>query len=372
MKLLVITHVLHVLKADKVFAYAPYIREMNIWLRHTGRATILAPRANHSEIQPIDAAYAGEVAFVEVSAFNVLDIRGLWQALKVLPLLLSKLYKAMQEADHIHLRCPGNMGLLGCMVQIAFPHKQKTAKYAGNWDSASPQPWSYRLQRWILNNPFLTRNMRVLVYGQWPDQSRNILPFFTASYRESEWVDSPPRSLEEGGVIQLIFVGSLVAGKRPMIAVETVEVLQQWGIPAVLHLYGDGLERGRIAQYIQHAHLAESVFLHGNTSSAELKQAYQRSHFLIFPSKSEGWPKAVAEAMCWGCLPVTTAVSCVPEMLGNGTRGELIEADASAIAHTIRNNLDKPGAYREKCIQAMVWARQFTLERFELEIQQLL
>ena len=43
------------------------------------------------------------------------------------------MYKAMKWADHIHLRCPGNIGLLGCIVQIAFPKKVKTVKYAGNW-----------------------------------------------------------------------------------------------------------------------------------------------------------------------------------------------------------------------------------------------
>src|SRR5690606_34200508 len=48
------------------------------------------------------------------------------------------------------------------------------------------------------------------------------------------------------------------------------------------------------------------------------------SHFLILASKSEGWPKAVAEAMFFGCILIVTPVSCVPWMLNYGSRGILI------------------------------------------------
>jgi len=75
----------------------------------------------------------------------------------------------MVQADYIHLRCPGNMGL-EALVQMLFPNKPKTAKYAGNWNPKSKQPWSYRLQKWILSYTFLTQNMQVLVYGEWSNQ----------------------------------------------------------------------------------------------------------------------------------------------------------------------------------------------------------
>jgi hypothetical protein len=39
----------------------------------------------------------------------------------------------MRVADHIHLRCPSN---IGCWVACSnsFPKTPKSAKYAGNWD----------------------------------------------------------------------------------------------------------------------------------------------------------------------------------------------------------------------------------------------
>ena len=108
------------------------------------------------------------------------------QSILVIPKICRSIYKVMKQVNHIHLRCPGNVGILGCIVQVFFPLKSKTAKYAGNWDPKSKQPITYRLQKWILRNTFLSKNIKVLVYGNWPKKSKNILPFFTASYQQHE------------------------------------------------------------------------------------------------------------------------------------------------------------------------------------------
>jgi len=53
----------------------------------------------------------------------------------------------MKSANHIHLRCPGNIGLLACLIQILFPNTPKTSKYAGNWDPNAKQPFTYKIQK---------------------------------------------------------------------------------------------------------------------------------------------------------------------------------------------------------------------------------
>ena len=85
---------------------------------------------------------------------------------------------------------------------LKVPNKPKTAKYAGNWDPKAKQPWSYRLQRWIKSNTFLTRNMQVLVYGEWEGSSKNIKSFFTATYWEIE--KEPLQSLSFTNTIRFV------------------------------------------------------------------------------------------------------------------------------------------------------------------------
>ncbi|MBA4318849.1 MAG: glycosyl transferase [Flavobacterium sp.] len=370
MNFVIITHVPHILEQNRYFAYAPYVREMNIWTKYVGKVIIVAPESKFQKT-PIDIHYEHEnIEFVSVAGFDVLGLKSIFSTIFKTPGICWKIFSVMQKADHIHLRCPGNMGLLGSIIQILFPKKIKTAKYAGNWDSKSKQPLSYKLQKWILSNTFLTRNMQVLVYGQWEGSSKNIKPFFTATYNEVDKVPIVPKDLKQK--IRFVFVGTLVSGKNPLYAIQLVEALHKRGYDVALALYGEGTERKKLEQYINQNNLEKIISLEGNQTQNSVKKAYEQSHFVILPSESEGWPKAVAEGMFWGCVPVATKVSCVPYMLDYGNRGVLLkidlEKDVNQVEFLLRNETD----YQIKSQKASDWSRKYTLDVFEEEIKKML
>ena len=374
MKFCVITHVEHVKYNNQYFGYAPYIREMNIWLKYVDKVLIVAPIENKT-LNVIQEPYIHQnLEFIKVSRFDIISIKSILVTLIRLPLIIRNIYQAMNESDHIHLRCPGNIGLLGCLVQMFFPNKKKTAKYAGNWDPNAKQPLSYKVQKWILSNTFLTRNMQVLVYGEWTNQTKNIKPFFTATYSEQEVQKSKveSRKFSSNTSIRFLFVGALVKGKQPLYAVKLLKCLKERGIDVYLDLYGEGAERGSLENYIKINQLSDIICINGNQSKETVLNAYQSAHFLILPSKSEGWPKVVAEAMFWGCVPVATRVSSVPYMLDFGNRGILLEmelkSDLDKIAQLIGNTQD----YILKSEKAMEWSRKYTLEYFDTEIKKLI
>ena len=207
MKFAIITHVIHGKISDKYFGYEPYIREMNLWLKNVSEVLIVAPLHTTTKT-PIQEFYQHEkITFTPVESFHIYNFKNALYSLMVMPSVVWRIFQTMKKADHIHLRCPGNIGLLGCFVQIFFPSKPKTAKYAGNWDSKAQQPFTYRLQKWILSNTFLTKNMQVLVYGEWENSTKNVKPFFTASYFEKDKIKVKPRELS--GRISFVFVGTL-------------------------------------------------------------------------------------------------------------------------------------------------------------------
>jgi glycosyltransferase involved in cell wall biosynthesis len=435
MKLLIITHVPHIKVNHEYFGYAPYVREMNIWLRYVDEVVVVAPLVQES-LTPIHESYVtnSPFRFVKVPEF---DLTSFFNQLKAFPralVAMVKMYQAMQQASHIHLRCPGNMGLVGAIVQILFPYKQKTAKYAGNWDPKSKQPWSYRLQKWILSNTFLTRNMQVLVYGEWPNQTKNIKPFFTATYGvdeiqnsefriQNKWslpaqskttennFDSAQSDREDNHSLSLraqsrttendfdsaqsdkldisslslraesrtnenqfkfLFIGTLSKGKQPLYAIQLVEELYKKGLRVTLELYGEGVLRKELELYIAQNKLEPIVTLKGNQSKETVLKAYQSSHFLILPSKSEGWPKVVAEAMFWGCVPIASPVSCVSYMMGNGSRGVILQEELNQDVDQIEAVISKQEVYQKMASEGQTWSRQFTTDKFEAEIKKLL
>ena len=366
----IITHVPHGCLNGKYFAYSPYLREMNIWSKYVDKIILVAP-LDLKNLTEIDIFYSNDsIDFRNIPSYNFLSFVAAFKSLLKLPTITFEIYKAMQNADHIHLRCPGNIGLLGCLVQVLFPSKPKTAKYAGNWDLSSKQPLSYRFQKWILSNTFLTKNMQVLVYGEWKNSSKNIRPFFTASYFEKEKIVVKPRKLE--GKISFIFVGTLSNGKQPLYAIRLIEQLHKNANNVQLTLYGEGKERAMIESYISENNLNNIVFLKGNQNQETIKNAYCENHFVILPSLSEGWPKVVSEGMFWGCLPIANKVSCVPNMLENGKRGILLDLKLSLDAQNIEQILKDSPLYQDKVNRAVQWSRQFTMDVFEEEIKLLL
>ena len=370
MKFAIFTHVVHGKSSTNYFAYSPYVNEMNIWLHHVDEVIIVAPLSKNEQT-PIDLTYSHDtIHFKSVPEFHIKNSKSFFKTLVSLPKILFVIYNAMKRADHIHLRCPGNIGLLGCFVQILFPAKSKTAKYAGNWDSKSKQPLSFRFQKWILSNPFLTKNMQVLVYGEWENNTKNIKPFFTASYFEKDKIDVKPRKLE--GKISFVFVGTLSNGKQPLYAIRIVEQLYNKGKDVQLTLYGEGDKRTMIENYISENKLETFIFIKGNQNQETIKKAYSKSHFVILPSLSEGWPKAIAEGMFWGCMPIASEVSCISTMLDAGKRGILLHLDFNEDLIQIETILNDDSAYKQKVENAIQWSRNYTLDVFEDEIKQLL
>ena len=391
--LLILSHAPHLVYKDNVLAYAPYVNELNLWADVFSKVTVLSPLDNHT-----DNDETFQIKKKILTAYNhknlnhnplpALHFKSARLGLKSFlhtPKTLIKIYKGCSTADHIHLRCPGNIGLLGCLVQIFFPKTPKTVKYAGNWDPKAKQPLSYQLQKWILSNTFLTRNTKVLVYGDWPNQTKNIKSFFTASYSEQMTKISAPQR-QWGGPIEFLFVGTLSPGKRPIYTLELFhQLLKKFGStnekdlsnhnPTIqsmrLTYYGDGPERKVLEDRILQLGLQDSVRLMGNVDSDELIKAYRKSHFLILPSQSEGWPKAVAEAMFWGALPLVTPISCVPWMIDQGRRGQLLSLDLAQDTSQVISLMEDLDVCYENSQLGAEWARQYTTERFAHEIKQL-
>ena len=366
----IFTLVQHSFKNGQYHGYAPYVNEMNLWGNYVDKIIVVGVKKPTNSVDELDTAYSHEsLTFVPVPNFNILGIANTIMTLFKIPYIFLKCIQVMRQADHIHLRCPANVSLVACFAQVFFPNKKKSTKYAGNWDPNSNQPWTYRLQQAILRNTFLTRNMQVLVYGEWPNESINIQPFISATYYEKEKVVFKVKDYTQ--TLSFVFAGALVVGKRPLLTIQIIEALHQKGRPVRLHMFGDGPLMSELKAYVKINQLESIVSLYGNRDRRIVKTTLREAHFNILPSKSEGWPKAVAEGMFFGCIPIATPVSCVPWMLGNGTRGIIITPELDVAVSQIiialnSVNLDVMSK------AALEWSQQYTLDRLERDIEKVL
>lgn len=114
---------------------------------------------------------------------------------------------------------------------------------------------------------------------------------FTPDGPESNLID------HEGSVV--LFVGRLVDGKRPGDAVKAVSRLSD-RMDAKLYIVGDGPLREELETE------AENVVFLGHVDYDKLPAIYRSGDVLLLPSRAEGLPRTVLEAMATG-LPVVTS-----------------------------------------------------------------
>ncbi|MFM7768663.1 MAG: glycosyltransferase family 1 protein, partial [Bacteroidota bacterium] len=233
MRLLLYSHVVHKLVNGQTYAYGPYVKEMNLWLREFDSVTIVAPSIKSNEIDPIEELFeCNKIDQIKLISFSTTGISAILKSFISVPFNALLVFFSMFLPGHVHVRCPGNIGLLACFAQLFFPWKRKSFKYAGNWIENKGQPISYRIQKWIMANCFLTRKSTALVYGKKPSDSFCVTNAFTATYAEKDKLQVPIRSLSSNELINLVFAGALISGKNPLVAVETCRILNENGLNA--------------------------------------------------------------------------------------------------------------------------------------------
>lgn len=132
-------------------------------------------------------------------------------------------------------------------------------------------------------------------------------------------------------------VGRLVEGKGFHLAAQALHALPP---DVALVLVGDGPERARL----QAAAPVGRLHLLGARARPEVAAAFQACDVFTLPSAREGWPNVVTEALASGLPVVATAVGGIPEIVSAPLAGELVPADANALAAALCRQLDRPDA----------------------------
>ena len=140
----------------------------------------------------------------------------------------------------------------------------------------------------------------------------------------------------------IVTVGRLVAVKGYDVLIQAMRLLRDILPNATLTIVGEGLEREALGAKVMQAGLGNAVRFAGRQSADSVRRHLRQASLFVLPSRSEGLPLALLEAMACGLPAVATQVGGVPEVLSEGTGLIVPPEDPQALADALAELLLHP------------------------------
>ena len=154
------------------------------------------------------------------------------------------------------------------------------------------------------------------------------------------------RAAQERAEDRLLLVGRLSPQKGVDVLIRALPAILAARPATRLEIAGDGPERAALVELAERTGVASAIAWLG--SRRDVLSLVSRATMLVHPSRFEGAPYAILEAMALATPIVATAVGAVPRLLGEGGAGRLANAGSpAALAAATIDLLGRPEERRE-------------------------
>jgi glycosyltransferase involved in cell wall biosynthesis len=224
----------------------------------------------------------------------------------------------------------------------------------------------------------LTHAAAVVTLGErWAGRIRRIAPRARVEVVPNAVVVPQARPPRSGEVVNVVFLGAIGERKGAFCLLEAwAKLAGEWEapVPAVLTLAGDG-GVAEARRSVLELGIERSAQVRDWLPASEAAALLGSADVFVLPSRHEGQPMAVLEAMASGVCVVASGVGGIPELVEHGRSGLLVPPDdVDALEHALRAVLgdrdlrERMGAAARRRVQAefdvdVVWSRLDALYR---------
>lgn len=184
------------------------------------------------------------------------------------------------------------------------------------------------------NTKLVFTNVDKLVY-----LSQRAVDHSPALYRKKTYIFNgeedvlPHEYVDLGSVVNFVSVASMSWRKGQELVIEAMSKLSKDVlVKTKYHLIGAGPQMQELEDTVVKYNLTENVIFYGTRN--DVQELLKRMDVFILPSKSEGLPMSIIEALRQGMYLVATDTGAIPEMIAPNC-GELVERDVEQIARCI-------------------------------------
>ncbi|MDQ3020525.1 MAG: glycosyltransferase family 4 protein [Bacteroidota bacterium] len=361
MKLAIISHTPHYKKNGVVVGWGPTVREINHLTNLFDEIYHIAPL--HKEEAPASSLpYESDgINFIPLKPYGGVKFSDKISILTTSLNNLGIIKKILDKVDWVQFRAPTSMGLYVLPYLSLRNTPKRWVKYAGNWNMNNP-PLSYKFQKWWLQNNF--QKSKVTINGYWEDQRSHILNFQNPCLDNEELERARKIAQEKkfDAKLVLCFAGSLTENKGVDLILDSLNKVKQKSEIKEIIFAGDGINRKKYEELASKINMR--IIFKGFINRKELESIYKDSHIIMLPSESEGFPKVIAEAAAYGCVPIVSDVSSISQYFNDSNGFLLKKITSDELAEKIDLAMSdrlKLKILSDQCVKA---AELFTFEHY--------
>ena len=123
----------------------------------------------------------------------------------------------------------------------------------------------------------------------------------------------------------ILFVGRLTKRKGVDLLIQAFAKLNKISDEYKLAIVGDGEEKIRLSDMAKHLGLKNKIIFLSNVPRKVLQRIYSEASIFVLPSRGEGLPLSLLEAMASGCAVIASRVSGVVDIIKHGENGLLVK-----------------------------------------------
>jgi glycosyltransferase involved in cell wall biosynthesis len=302
----------------------------------------------------------------------VADYRGPEQYMLQIASVAAATAKAVQNSDAVILRVPGRLGscVEGHLRKMKRPYAVEVV--GDPYDVFAPQAVRHPFRpffRW-----WFTRSLRrqcagacAAAYVTRHALQRRYSPnpkAFSTHYSSIELPKtafvSEPRSSPPNGAAKLIFVGTLAQlYKAPDILIDAVAECVRDGLNVELVLVGSGRCQPELESRAAALGLRRRIRFRGQLTTAEaVRGELDRADLFVLPSRQEGLPRAMIEAMARALPCIGSTVGGFPELVP--AQDLVAPGDAAALARKIREVIADPDRIAQMSARNLAKAMEYS------------